>query len=133
MTQQEHIEYWLSSSNEDWEMALDIAEKNKRKYFALFVGHLSLEKLFKALFVKQFNLTPPYKHDLYILAEKLKIDLSEEVISDLKIINEFNIQSRYPDYKNEFYKKCTKEFVETELKRIEKHRKWLQDIINSTH
>ncbi len=132
MTQKEHIEYWLSSSNEDWMMANEIAAKNKRKYFALFAAHLSVEKLLKALFVKQFNLSPPYKHDLYLLTEKLNINLTEEIINDLKIVNEFNIQARYPDYKNEFYKKCSREFVETELKRIEKLRKWIQDIINNT-
>ena len=54
------------------------------------------------------------------------------MINDLKIVNEFNIETRYPDYKNDFYKKCTKEFVEIELRRIEKLRKWIQYIINNT-
>ena len=132
MKQQEHIDYWLSASTEDWLMAKEIALKNDRKHFALFIAHLSLEKLLKALFVKNFNVTPPYKHDLYLLVEKLNIPFTEEILSDLKIVNEFNIQARYPDYKNDFYKKCTKEFVEFELIRIEKLRKWIQDILDNT-
>jgi HEPN domain-containing protein len=132
MTQQEHINYWLNSSKEDWLTSKEIVEKNDRKHFALFIAHLSLEKLFKALFVKKFDSTPPFKHDLYLFAEKLDLHLTEKIINDLKIINEFNIEARYPDYKNDFYKKCTKEFVETELKRIEKLRKWILNIINST-
>lgn len=86
--------------------------------------------MLKALFVKNFNVTPPYKHDLYLLVEKLNIPFTEEILNDLKIVNEFNIQARYPDYKNDFYKKCTKEFVE--LTRIEKLRKWIQDILDNT-
>ncbi|MFA4922770.1 MAG: HEPN domain-containing protein [Ignavibacteriaceae bacterium] len=112
-------------------MANEIVVKNERKHFALFLGHLSLEKMLKALFVKLFDVTPPYKHDLYLLAEKCKLSLNEQVISDLKIINEFTIQARYPDYKNDFYKKCTIEFVETELKRIGKLRLWIQDILKN--
>lgn len=115
MTQQEHINYWRSSSDEDWLIAKEIAQKNSRKHFALFVAHLSLEKLLKALFVKRFNAVPPYKHDLYLLAEKCGIALSDTDINDLKIVNEFNIQARYPEYKNDFYKKCTTEFVVSEL------------------
>lgn len=131
MTQQEHIESWLNSSNEDWLMANEIVMKNERKHFALFIGHLSLEKLFKALYVKNFNTTPPYKHDLYIFAEKLNLPLTDEDINNLKIINQFNIETRYPDNKNDFYKKCTKEFVEKELNRIEELRKWIQSLIGS--
>ncbi len=132
MEQQEHINYWLESSNEDWLNANEIAAKNERKHMALFLGHLSLEKILKALFVKFYNQTPPYKHDLVLLAEKCNLPLSDELVTDLKLINEFNIQTRYPDYKHEFYKRSTIQFVEEELKRIERLREWLLSIIDNT-
>lgn len=129
MTQDEHVNYWLAVSEEDWLSALEIGRKNERKHFALFLGHLSVEKLLKALFVKLFNLTPPYKHDLIMLAVKCNIELSNEQQFDLKIINSFNLEARYPDYKQSFYKKCTFEFVSTELNRIEKVRSWINNLI----
>lgn len=85
-----------------------------------------------ALFVKIFDRTPPYKHDLYLLAEKCGIKLSDERINDLKAINEFNIQTRYPEYKQEFYKKCAPEFIKQEMKKIEELRTWIQNIIDNT-
>ena len=99
---------------------------------ALFPGHLSLEKLLKAIYVKLFDQTPPFNHDLVLLAEKVKLPLSDETTSELKIINEFNIQTRYPEYKNDFYKRCTKEFVDLEIKRIERLREWIKSILDNT-
>lgn len=132
MTQNEHIDYWLTGSEEDWFSAKEIGNKNDRKHFALFLGHLSVEKLLKAFFVKLYNLTPPYKHDLTMLAMKCNIELSEEQQFELKIINSFNLEARYPDYKQSFYKKCTAEFVSSELARIEKVRTWIKELIENT-
>ncbi len=131
MTQEEHINYWLSTSEDDWLSALEILSKNERRHYALFIGHLSVEKLLKALFVVLNNSVPPYKHDLIILAEKCNLKPDDQTRLDLKVINEFNIQSRYPDFKNNFYDKCTKEFVDAELKRIDKVRIWIKSIIES--
>ena len=96
---------------------------------ALFIGHLSLEKLLKGLFVKIYDQTPPYKHDLLLLADKCNLKITEEIANDLKFVNEFNIQTRYPDYKNEFYKRCIDTFVREELKRIARLREWIQSTI----
>ncbi len=125
MTNEEHIQYWLDSAYEDFEAAKEIIANNKRKHFALFLGHLYIEKLLKAVYVKKINQVPPYKHDLYILASKCCIELTNKQIENLKIINEFNIQVRYPDYKNEFYKKCTDDFINHEIKRIKETAAWI--------
>ncbi|MEW6703175.1 MAG: HEPN domain-containing protein [Bacteroidota bacterium] len=58
--------------------------------------------------------------------------MSDEITSELKIINEFNIQTRYPEYKNDFYLRCTKEFVDFEIKRIERFREWIKSILANT-
>ena len=59
MTKEEHIQYLVDSAYEDFEAAKEIISNNKRKHFALFLGHLYIEKLLKALFVKQFDQVPP--------------------------------------------------------------------------
>jgi hypothetical protein len=38
------------------------------------------------------------------------IELNESEIAFLLEVNEFNLETRYPDFKLDFYKKCTKQF-----------------------
>ncbi|MBU2599298.1 hypothetical protein KJ849_01790 [bacterium] len=42
------------------------------------------------------------------------------------MITTFNINVRYPDYKHEFYQKCTKEYTETNISKIKELRLWLK-------
>ncbi len=63
MDKEQHAKYWVDSSEEDWISAEEICQKNERKHFALFIAHLSLEKLLKALYVKKFiNMIFIYSH-----------------------------------------------------------------------
>ncbi len=64
------IEYWLKSSDEDFETMIAMYE-TKRNSWALFVGHLLIEKLLKALFVKTNFDYPPMIHNLLRLAENV--------------------------------------------------------------
>lgn len=48
---------------------------------------------------------------------------------DLIRITAFNLESRYPDYKREFRKKCTQEFTEKELKKINEVFLWLKSML----
>jgi HEPN domain-containing protein len=129
MTQEEHIKYWLDSAEHDLE-TLDALYETGKYDWALFIGHLVLEKLLKAIFVKNNeNKIPPKLHNLVRLAEEshVKIDDNKKVILDK--INDFNIEVRYPEYKNEFYKTCTKEFAEENIKEIKELYQWLKSQI----
>lgn len=48
MTKQEHIEHWKSGSIQDLETAKKMVDSGFYDW-ALFIGHLSLEKILKAL------------------------------------------------------------------------------------
>jgi len=54
------------------------------------------------------------------LSEIAGLELDENTLDDLDKINEFNIRARYPDYKNEFYKKCDKKYANKYLVIIKK-------------
>jgi hypothetical protein len=41
------IDYWCTSSNEDWDVAVGLLERGKIRH-GLFFLHLSLEKILKA-------------------------------------------------------------------------------------
>lgn len=111
MTKEEHIQYWQDSADHDLESAETILQSGKYDW-ALFIGHLALEKVLKAVFVaKNENKIPPKLHNLVRLAELSNIELDEKQRFDLDKINDFHIQTRYPDYRFEFYKKCDQRFA----------------------
>jgi hypothetical protein len=57
--------------------------------------------------------------------------MSEEQMDSLQYVTLFNIESRYEEYKREFYKKCTRVFTESNIKTIEGVRAWLLEKINN--
>jgi HEPN domain-containing protein len=96
MTKEEHIIYWLKSAEHDLDSAESMFDSEKYDW-CLFVGHLSLEKLLKALFVQNNkNETVPRIHNLVRLAELSGVLLDKEQRFLLDKINDFNIQTRYP-------------------------------------
>lgn len=96
-------------------------------HWALFLGHLVLEKLLKACIVKQTNNIAPYTHDLSRLAETAALDFTDEQLDWLATITTFNINSRYDDYKQAFYKKCTREFTKEWIAKINTLQLWIKE------
>ena len=99
----------------------------------MFLGHLVSEKLLKALYVKKEKqiVKPPKTHDLLQLAEKAGIETNNRQKDLLDLITTFNISVRYPDYKNSFYIKCTKEYTDARIKEIKELREWLIPLIEN--
>ena len=105
------IEYWQDGSRRDWDAYL--ALRRARKYgHALFFLHLALEKKLKAAIVKESKAHAPFSHNLVYLAAKLACDVSEALLEDLKAIGEFNMESRYPNEKSDFFKRATKKYAD---------------------
>lgn len=125
MEKGELITYWVTSSDRDYDTMLHLLEKGDYTW-SLFIGHLVIEKLIKALYVEKVSNTPLFIHDLVRLAEKAKLELTEDQKDILDTISTFNIRARYDDYKMEFYKKCTKEFAEHWTGCIMEFRRWIK-------
>jgi len=89
------------------------------------LGHLTLEKILKGLYVHYRNENPPYTHRLIFLAESIPLDLNPDQLDLLEVATDFNLEARYPDEKFSFKKRCTKEFTEKYLKNIEVMKEWL--------
>lgn len=124
----EKYHFGLDSAQDDWKAANDLFEKGDYPY-ALFFGHLTLEKILKAVYTKRFDKNPPYTHRLVSLAEKLEVTVDDERLELFEVITDFNIEARYPDEQLSFKKKCTKEFAMLYMKKMEELRKWLLEKI----
>lgn len=122
------IKYWVESSDDDFDTMIAMYE-NKRYGWSLFVGHLMIEKLLKALFVKINNDYPPFIHNLLRLAEMSDIELSETQKIFLITVTAFNINTRYDDYKRSFHQTCTPSFTLTWFEQIKIQRTWIKSLI----
>ena len=124
------MEYWLNSSDEDYNV-MNVLHSNKKNSYCLFFGHLVIEKLLKGLYAKN-NEESPYtikSHNLLALAEKCNLELTDEQVEKLQIITQFNISARYDDYKETFNQKCTNEYTSEQIKNIEEVRTWLKSLL----
>ncbi len=119
------INFWESEAKEALKVAGHLVEKNDFSY-ALFFGHLALEKMLKALCVKELRDHAPPIHNLVRLAKIAGIELDEQAENDLLTITAFNIESRYPDIKSSFRKKCTHDFTTLQMAIIKRYFEWLQ-------
>lgn len=122
--QNKTIEYWIEGAMYDLETGKSLLQA-KRYPYALFLGHLAIEKALKALVVKETGEHAPYTHSLIMLIKKTNIEINEEIINKLAEYTEFNIEARYPDEKKAFYKQCTEEFAATKFTEMEGFFKWL--------
>jgi HEPN domain-containing protein len=90
----EKINFWKRKAKECYKIAE--GQYGLRNYlWCLFFCHLSLEKILKAIVIKQTKKDAPYTHDLLILARLAKIELSLNQADGLKIITSFSIETRY--------------------------------------
>lgn len=128
MGREKKIKYWIKSANNDWKVAVHLFEKGDYPY-ALFFGHLTIEKLLKAIFISKSDKLPPHTHRLTYLAEKIGLDLSMEKLEMLEIITDFNLEARYPDEKFSFYRKCTRKFTKKYMDKIEGLKEWLERLL----
>lgn len=130
MTRDELITHWQISAEDNFRSMLNMF-KSGEYVWSLFVGHLCIEKLLKACYVKSVDVTVPRIHDLFKLADRCGLEMTEEQKDALQYVNLFNIEARYEEYKREFYMKCTRAFAEKNIATIEELRAWLLEKINN--
>ena len=123
---QKSMDHWMESGERDFKTMNNLF-KSKDYSWSLFVGHLVIEKLLKACYIKNNHQHPLMIHNLVRLAETSGISLTENQKSLLTEITSFNLSSRYDDYKKSFYVKCTPEYTKEWIKQIKQIRKWIKE------
>ena len=124
------MNYWIESSDEDYSTMMYM-KAGKKNTWCLFMGQMVIEKLLKALYAKN-NISEPYapkSHDLLYLAQKINLQVTETQKRNLNEITRFNLNTRYDDYKKDFYNKCTDEYTEEQISKIEEVKQWLENLL----
>jgi HEPN domain-containing protein len=125
----QHIDYWLNSAKDSWETAMFNYE-GKQRLAALFFFHLTIEKVLKAIWVKDnVSNIPTFTHDLQKLLSETSLNAPAEHYDYLSVMNAWNIESRYPDYKNTLSKIATDEYLLSHYKKTKQLREWLLSTI----
>jgi len=86
------INYWLDGSDDDFDTMMAMYDA-KRYSWSLFIGHLMIEKLLKAYYVKINSDYPPQIHNLLRLAESTNLTLTDDLTEKFITITAFNINA----------------------------------------
>ena len=117
--------HWILKSEQDFKTMIHLYD-SRVYHWSLFLGHLVIERLLKALVVKKTSTHAPFTHDLRRLAKIGALELSDEKRRHLDTITTFNINARYDDYKEDFYRKCTAEYTSIWINHIKTLREWIK-------
>ncbi len=98
---------WVELSAYDIETAMAM-QKAGRYLYVLFCCQQAIEKRLKALVVNITEKFPPKSHDLAMLAKLAKVDLTAKQKLFLRKLNNYYIETRYPEETREISKKVTR-------------------------
>ena len=122
---QKQIIFFVREADRHWKTAHSLFHTGHYDW-ALFVGHLTLEKLLKAIIINNDKVPAPFIHNLQELARRTHLPLDQGRIEDLGEITTFNIEARYDTARLTFYKRCTKSYANRWLKKIDELKLWLE-------
>lgn len=125
MGKSEIIIHWTHTAGRDW-LSVRLLFEGKQFVHALFFCHLVIEKILKAHWVKDNEEnTPPRIHDLEHLYSETNLQLLVDQVDLLRVMNSWNLEGRYQDYRDKFYKSTTEEYTRNKIDQVDKLRIWL--------
>lgn len=115
----------MTEAEEALEVADHLVAKSDYSY-ALFFGHLAVEKALKAQYVLGREQHAPPLHNLLRLARAAGLEVDEATADKLTTVTAFNLEARYPDFKRTFRQICTPEYTTAQMATIKELMQWLK-------
>jgi len=119
------VAFWMTEAEEALEVADHLVAKADYSY-ALFFGHLAVEKALKAQYVLRREQHAPPLHNLLRLARAAELEVDETTADQLTTVTAFNLEARYPDFKRTFRLICTPEYTAAQMTIIKELIQWLR-------
>ncbi len=126
---QKDIDYWVELSKYDIKTA-DAMFKARRYLYVLFTCQQAVEKMLKALVIKNIKKFPPKTHDLLKLIELSGIDVDETKKEFLSRLSFYYIEIRYPQEIARISKDVNKKIAHEYLKNTKALLRWLKLKLN---
>jgi HEPN domain-containing protein len=123
-----NINTWIQIADED----LDVAEYNfqgKKYMWAMVMCQQAIEKILKAIYVKQTDKIPEKTHSLTKLAKDTGIidELSDETLTLLDRLLVYYFGTRYPDKRAKLQLDFTPELVNNTMEQAKEVYSWLKN------
>lgn len=128
MELEEKIEYWVDNSDYDFRTARSM-QRSGRYVYTVIMCQQSIEKLLKALYLKEHKIEAPKSHNLLYLLEEIDIEVPEDDRTFLAEISSFYISGRYPNYKKKVSAMLNRKKAKEYLKKSREFLKWLKEIL----
>ena len=87
---------WLRGAEYDFQTAQSLYQSH-RYIYVIFMCHLAVEKLLKAIVAEDSTSPPPRTHNLYRLLELSHIDILEAHKDIVAKLNTMSVATRYPE------------------------------------
>lgn len=128
----EKTAYWMELSEYDLDTA-KVMLSGKRFLYVGFMCHQVIEKALKAYYQYRQGNTPPYTHNLNVLANQsgLYLDLDEAQKSLLDVLEPLNIEARYPTQKDQLLRSLTEDRCKAILERTEELVTWIKQQLSN--
>lgn len=116
---------WLRSSEYDRQTAESLL-RSRRYIYVIFMCHLAVEKLLKAIVAESSTVLPPRTHNLYRLLELGRITLPEVHEDIVAKLNAMSIVTRYPEDIATLSAEVTRKVAQAYLTKTKELIQWLQ-------
>jgi HEPN domain-containing protein len=129
MKKEEYVRFWIESAEENFASMKRIFEAGEH-IWALFIGHLVIEKLLKACCARQLGASVPKIHDLTRLARRAGIELTADQEDDLDRLTLLQANIRYRENRVVLPAKEREARAREHIERIVELRKWLLGVLS---
>ncbi len=119
------VRYWVALAEEDWPVAEHLLASGDYHY-ALFFGHLYLEKLLKGLVVKATGEHAPRTHNLVFLAERAGLKPPPSIEDVFLRATGYSVDARYPGEGISDRTRYTEAHTKSELEAFKEAGEWLK-------
>jgi len=116
---------WIKTSDYDIATA-EAMLKSKRYVYVIFMCHLSVEKLLKAVVCKKTRKIPPKTHDLFLLLKLGSVELPQEHQLIAAHLNTASIPTRYPQDISKMAKQYNRAVANKYLEQTKNLLKWVK-------
>jgi HEPN domain-containing protein len=119
---------WADQAHYDLDTAAAMLDAGRYLY-VLFCCQQAVEKMLKAVIVKQTNEFPPRLHNLMRLAEVGSIEVTEVRAEFLRELSAYYVQTRYPEELGLIGGRVTRQLAKENFKKTEETLQWLSQML----
>jgi HEPN domain-containing protein len=122
---------WVEDAEYDLQSA-EVMLDSGRYFFVVFMCHLTIEKLLKAVIVERQGIVPPKTHNLVGLVTRAGLTVPAERRPLLNELDNMSVVTRYPDGRRAIASTLTAENTTSLYTRTVEFAQWLKHTLTSS-